>query len=70
MMNNILRELREARSMTQEDLAAMVGVSRQTIISLERGKYNPSILLAHNLARIFQLHIEDIFIFEESEDAK
>jgi len=69
-MNNILRELREARSMTQEDLAAMVGVSRQTIISLERGKYNPSILLAHNLARIFQLHIEDIFIFEESEDAK
>lgn len=67
-MNNILRELREARSMTQEDLAALVGVSRQTIISLEKGKYNPSIILAHNLARIFQLHIEDIFSFEESEE--
>lgn len=67
-MNNILRELREARSMTQEDLAALVGVSRQTIISLEKGKYNPSITLAHNLAKVFKLHIEDVFIFEERED--
>lgn len=68
-MNNILRELREAQSMTQEDLAALVGVSRQTIISLEKGKYNPSIILAHHLARVFKVHIEDIFIFDESEDS-
>lgn len=67
-MYNRLRELREKKLLTQEDLAAQVGVSRQTIISLEKGKYNPSITLAYRLARIFQLHIEDVFIFEESED--
>lgn len=67
-MENILRELRESRSMTQEDLAALVGVSRQTIISLEKGKYSPSITLAHNLARTFNLRIEEVFIFAESED--
>lgn len=64
-MENHLRELREKQGLTQEDLAAKVGVSRQTIISLEKGKYNPSILLAHQLARVFVLHIEDVFIFEE-----
>ncbi len=66
-MENRLRELRESRSMTQEDLASLVSVSRQTIISLEKGKYNPSITLAHNLARVFHLNIEEVFIFEESE---
>ncbi|HHW61335.1 MAG TPA: helix-turn-helix transcriptional regulator [Syntrophomonadaceae bacterium] len=64
-MENRLRELREKQGLTQEDLAAKVGVSRQTIISLEKGKYNPSILLAHQLAGIFGLLIEDVFIFEE-----
>lgn len=67
-MQNRLRELREMTSMTQEDLAARVGVSRQTIISLEKGKYNPSISLAHSLAKVFNLLIEEVFIFEESED--
>lgn len=68
-MDNRLRELRELVGMTQEELAARVGVSRQTIISLEKGKYNPSILLAYSLAQVFGLVIEEIFIFSE-EDAK
>lgn len=63
-MENRLRELREKCALTQEELAAMVGVSRQTIISLEKGKYNPSIFLAHALAQVFNLMIEEVFIFE------
>lgn len=62
-MENRLRELRELKDLTQEDIAEMVGVSRQTIISLEKGKYNPSIFLAYKLSRIFGLSIEDVFIF-------
>ena len=53
--------------MTQQQLAAALGVSLQTIISLENGKYNPSILLAHAIARLFGTQIEDIFLFEEEE---
>ena len=53
--------------MTQQQFASLLGVSRQTIISLESGKYNPSILLAHSIARLFGERIEDIFIFEEEE---
>ncbi|MGE5397444.1 MAG: helix-turn-helix transcriptional regulator [Chitinophagales bacterium] len=64
-MENRLRELREAAGMTQEDLAAKVAVSRQTIISLEKGKYNPSIVLAYELARVFSLAIEEVFIFRD-----
>lgn len=64
-MKNRLRELRDQIGMTQEDLAVRVGVSRQTIISLEKGKYNPSIFLAFKLARTFGLPIEDIFIYSE-----
>lgn len=64
-MNNRLRNLREEVGWTQEDLASRVGVSRQTIISLERGKYNPSIILAHKLAQVFGLMIEQVFIFDE-----
>lgn len=64
-MQNRLRELREQNNLTQEDLAVIVGVSRQTIISLEKGKYNPSISLAYNLARAFNLTIEEVFIFNE-----
>ncbi len=66
-MENRLRELREQHGITQEELAALVKVSRQTIISLEKGKYNPSIGLAHSLAKIFGLPIEEVFIFEEEE---
>ena len=66
-MKNHIEERRKARGMTQQQLAAELGVSRQTIISLENGKYNPSILLAHNIAQMFGEQIEDIFIFEEEE---
>jgi len=69
-LRNRLRELRELMGLTQEDLAARVGVSRQTIISLEREKYNPSIILAHRLARVFALPIETVFVFENEEDTK
>jgi len=66
-MDNQLENLRLKKNMTQQELADLVGVSRQTIISLERGRYNPSILLAYRLARLFELSIEDVFIFSEEE---
>ena len=66
-MKNHISDLRKARSMTQQDLADLLGVTRQTIISLEGGRYNPSITLAFKLARAFDLHIEDIFIYEEDD---
>ena len=66
-MKNIIEQKRKERGMTQQQLAAALGVSRQTIISLESGKYNPSILLAHAIARLFGAQIEDIFLFEEEE---
>lgn len=64
-MKNRLEELRKARGIRQEELAAALGVSRQTIGSLENGRYNPSIQLAFKIARFFDLHIEDIFFYEE-----
>ncbi|HIX17977.1 MAG TPA: helix-turn-helix transcriptional regulator [Candidatus Gemmiger faecavium] len=64
-MKNRLEELRKARGIRQEELADALGVSRQTIGSLENGRYNPSILLAFRLARYFEMSIEDIFIYEE-----
>ncbi len=66
-MKNKIKELRENFNFTQQDLAEKVDVSRQTIISLENGKYNPSILLAYKIAKTFNLSIEEIFIFEEEE---
>lgn len=63
-MKNKIQELRKGRKITQEELGKMCGVSRQTIISLENGKYNPSILLAHKIAKVFNCSIEDVFIFE------
>ena len=66
-MKNHIEERRKARGMTQQQLASELGVSRQTIISLENGNYNPSILLAHSIARLFGKRIEDIFILEEEE---
>ena len=56
-----MEELRKARDMRQEDLALALGVSRQTVISLEKGKYNPSLALAFKLARVFGMPIEEIF---------
>lgn len=67
-MENKLKELREKAGMTQEDLAVRAGVSRQTIISLEKGKYNPSIILAYKLSRLFELTIEELFLLNESGD--
>ena len=64
-MKNRLEELRRARGIRQEELADALGVSRQTIGSLENGRYNPSILLAFKLAHYFEMSIEDIFIYEE-----
>ncbi len=58
---NKLRTVRDAKSLTQEELAAAVGVSRQTIISIEKGKYVPSVVLAMNIARHFGMSVEDIF---------
>lgn len=64
-MKNNIEKVRKERGMTQQALAAAVGVSRQTIISLENGKYSPSIELAFKLARLFEKSIEELFIYEE-----
>ena len=66
-MKNRLEELRKERGIKQEELAAELEVSRQTIGSLENGRYNPSILLAFKLSKYFGLKIEDIFTYEEEE---
>lgn len=66
-MKNRIQELRKAGRIRQEDLAEAVGVTRQTIISLENGRYNASLLLAHKIARYFGKTIEEIFLFEEEE---
>ena len=68
-MNNRIEEERKRRGMTQQQLAGELGVSRQTIISLESGRYNPSIVLAHRIARLFDAKIEDIFLFDTEEEA-
>ena len=64
-LKNRLEELRTQRGIKQEDLASALEVSRQTIGSLENGRYNPSIILAFKIARYFDMSIEDIFIYEE-----
>ena len=64
-MKNRLEELRKARGMTQEELAEALEVSRQTVGSLENGLYNPSILLAVKIARLFETTIEEVFLYEE-----
>ncbi|MBR5316078.1 MAG: helix-turn-helix transcriptional regulator [Firmicutes bacterium] len=68
-MNNRIEEIRKERGIRQEDFAKSMGVSRQTISSLENGRYNPSITLAYKIAKFFGMTIEDVFIFEE-EDLK
>ncbi|MPW40051.1 helix-turn-helix domain-containing protein [Thermococcus sp. 101 C5] len=67
-MKNRLRELREERGLTQEELARALGVTRQTIIAIEKGKYDPSLRLAFKIARLFNVKIEDIFIYENSKE--
>jgi len=64
-MNNRLEEMRNKMGWTQQELADRVEVSRQTIISLEGGRYNPSILLAFRLAKLFNVKIEELFLYSE-----
>ena len=63
-MKNRIKELREENNLTQDDLARLVETSRQTIISLEKGKYNPSIILAYKISKVFNKIIEEVFCFE------
>ncbi len=64
-MKNRIEEIRKSKGLSQEDFAKRMGVSRQTISSLENGRYNPSITLAHDIAKFFELTIEDVFVFDE-----
>lgn len=66
-MRNRLRELRRERDLTQEELAKVLGVSRQTIIAIERGKYAPSLPLAFRISRVFERPLDTIF-FEDDDD--
>ncbi len=65
-MKNRIEEIRNSRGIRQEEFAKLMGVSRQTISSLDNGRYNPSILLAYKIAKYFDLMIEEVFIFEEA----
>lgn len=67
-MQTRIQELRKARKVTQNELADALDVTRQTIISLENGRYKASLVLAHKIAQYFEMSIEDIFIFEEDEN--
>jgi len=65
-----IKELRARYDMTQDDLARQVGVRRETILYLEKGKYNPSLLLAHQIAQALKTTIDDLFLFEDAEPSK
>lgn len=67
-MQSKIQELRKERKITQQELADTLGVTRQTIISLESGKYKASLILAHKIAQFFGMTIEDVFIFENDEN--
>jgi len=67
-MKNRLRELREGKGLTQEELAKALGVTRQTIIAIEKGRYDPSLRLAFKIARFFGVKIEDVFLYEGDRD--
>ena len=67
-MKNKLEAIRKQQGLRQEELAAALAVSRQTISSLENGRYNPSLILALKIARFFGLTVEEIFIYEEEEE--
>ena len=66
-MKNRIEAIRKERGILQEDMAKAMGVSRQTISSLENGRYNPSITLAYKIAKYFAMTIEEVFVFEEEE---
>lgn len=67
-MQNRIKDLRQNHDLTQDELAERLEVSRQTIISLEKGRYNPSLILAYKIAKMFEMQIEDVFIFEEEKN--
>lgn len=64
-MKNRIEAIRKERGIRQEEFAKLLGVSRQTISSLETGRYNPSIFLAHKIAQFFEMTIEEVFLFED-----
>lgn len=64
-MKNCMKELRQKKGLSQERMAEMLGVSRQTIISIEQGRYNPSLPFSIQIARFFNSTVEEVFIFEE-----
>jgi len=66
-MRTRIKELRARHDLTQDDLARMVGVRRETILYLEKGKYNPSLKLAHDVAKALKTTIDDLFIFDDKE---
>ena len=66
-MKNRIEEIRNSRGIRQDEFAKLMGVSRQTISSLENGRYNPSIMLAYKISRYFGMTIEEVFIFDEEE---
>lgn len=66
-MKTRIKEFRARYDLTQEDLAKKVGVRRETIVFLEKGKYNPSLKLAYNVARVLSTTIEELFVFDESD---
>ena len=69
-MNNRIKELRARHDLSQQELARLVGVRRETIVFLEKGKYNPSLRLAHDLAKYFGLPIEEVFLFDDEAGKK
>ncbi|PVX25785.1 MAG: transcriptional regulator [Candidatus Bathyarchaeum sp.] len=68
-MRTRIKELRARHNLTQDDLAKKVGVRRETVLYLEKGKYNPSLKLAHDIAKVLKTTIDDLFIFDD-EDTK
>lgn len=67
-MKNRIRDLRRAKKMTQEELSQLVDVSRQSIVAIETGKYNPSLKLAFKIAKQFDCSIEEVFLFDEGDE--
>lgn len=66
-MNNRVKEIRKQKGIKQDEFARALGVSRQTVSSIETGRFDPSIMLAYKIAKIFELSIEDVFIFEDEQ---
>jgi len=68
MMRTRIKELRARHDLTQEDLAKKVGVRRETVLYLEKGKYNPSLKLAYDIAKVLQTTIDELFIFDDEDN--